>query len=219
MRPEKQSAVEELKAKIESATAVIFTGYTGASAEQMADLRAALDARHGRYVVVKNRLFALAARAVGLPDELPGFQGQVGVALTDEESSIPVLKALVAFRREHEAVELLGGFVAGRPHSAAALKELSKLPSRPVMQAQVLGVLQAAPRGLVSVVAGRLRSVLYLLRAHVEKQGGVPAEAAAHEAEGAPSGEPVPEEPAEAAAEPPTAVDEPASEESAQESV
>ena len=208
MRAEKQLVVEELKAKIESASAIIFTDYTRTGAERLAELRAALSDRNGRYMVVKNRLFALAAKAAGLPDELPGFQGQVGVAFTDEESSIAVVKALVAFRREHEAVELLGGFVGGRSHSAAELKELSRLPSRPVMQAQVLGMLQAVPRGMVSVLAGRLRSFLYLVKARVEQEGGVQAEETG-EANGEPSAE-LEETTAEGAVEAPVADEKPA---------
>ncbi len=177
MRTEKQFAIEELKERIEGATAVIFTDYAGAGAEQMVILRHALHERNGRYMVVKNRLFTLAAKAAGFESELPGFAGQVGVAFTDEESSVPVLKALVDFRKEHEAVALLGGFVGGKPYTADELKELSKLPPKPLMRAQVLGTFQVVPRGFVSVLAGRLRSVLHLINAYIEKQGGAPAEA------------------------------------------
>lgn len=176
MRSEKQFVIEELKAKIGSASAVIFTSYTGASAEQMAALRGALDGRNGGYMVVKNRLFALAAKEAGLGDALPGFEGQVGVAFSDEDSSVPVLKALVVFNKENETVALLGGFIGSKPYTAAELKELSRMPTKPILQAQLLGTLQAAPRGFVSVLAGRLRSLLYLINAHIESQGGAPAE-------------------------------------------
>jgi large subunit ribosomal protein L10 len=182
VRAEKHSIIEELKARIGGASAIIFTSYTGASAEKMATLRRALDGHKGGYLVVKNRLFALAAKQAGLGDELPGFDGQVGVALSDEDSSVAVLKALVEFNKQHETVGLLGGFVGGRPYTAAQLKELSKLPTKPVLQAQLLGALQAVPRGLVTVLAGRLRSPLYLINAYIEKRGGVPKEAAAPEA-------------------------------------
>jgi large subunit ribosomal protein L10 len=177
VRPEKQSVIEELKASIEGASAVIFTNYSGAGAEQMGALRGALREWSGRYMVVKNRLFALAAKAAGIEGELPGFGGQVGVTFGDEESSVPLLKALVAFHKANEAVALLGGLLSGKPYTADELKELSRLPAKPVMQAQMLGTLQAVPRGFVCVLAGRLRSLLYLINAYVEKRGGVPAEA------------------------------------------
>jgi large subunit ribosomal protein L10 len=181
VRAEKQSVIEELKAKIEGASAIIFTSYTGASAEKMACLRRALDGHRGGYLVIKNRLFALAAKQAGLGETLPGFEGQVGVALSDEDSSVAVLKALVGFHKEHETIALLGGFVGGRPYTAAQLKDLSKLPTKPVLQAQLLGALQAVPRGLVTVLAGRLRSPLYLINAYIEKRGGVPEEVTAPE--------------------------------------
>jgi large subunit ribosomal protein L10 len=181
VRAEKQSVIEELKARIEGASAVIFTSYTGAGAEKMGALRRALDGHKGGYLVVKNRLFALAAKQAGLSEALPGFDGQVGVAFSDEDSSVAVLKALVGFHKEHETIALLGGFVGGRPYTAAQLKDLSKLPTKPVLQAQLLGALQAVPRGLVTVLAGRLRSPLYLINAYIEKRGGVPEEVTAPE--------------------------------------
>ena len=202
MRTEKQIVIEELKASIEGATAVIFTNYSGAGAEQMGALRGTLQEQNGRYMVVKNRLFARAAKAAGLEGELPGFTGQVGVAFSDEESSVPVLKALVAFHRTNQAVALLGGFLSGKPCTAAELKELSKLPPKPVMQAQTLGTFLAVPRAFVFVLAGRLRSLLYLINAAIEKRGGVPVEAEPEaEAEGeteasAPATEPESDAPA-----------------------
>jgi large subunit ribosomal protein L10 len=125
VRAEKQYVIDELKARIGGASAIIFTSYNGTSAEQMGVLRSLLHERRGGYMVVKNRLFALAAKAAGLDDELPGFGGQVGVAFSDEESSVPVLKALVEFNKEHEVPVLLGGFIGGRPGTADQLRDLS----------------------------------------------------------------------------------------------
>ena len=190
MRAEKHYVIDELKAKIGAASTLIFTNYNGASAEKMGALRALLHERNSGYLVVKNRLFALAAKEAGLDGELPGFGGQVGVAFTDDDSAVPVLKALVEFRKEHEVLELLGGFISGRPCTADQLVDLSRLPSKSVMRAQVLGTLLAVPRGLVSVFAGRLRSLLYVLNAYIEKQGGAPEAPAADAADDAPAAAP-----------------------------
>ncbi|MBN1916461.1 MAG: 50S ribosomal protein L10 [Verrucomicrobia bacterium] len=197
MRAEKEHVIDELKAKIEGASALIFTNYNGTSAEQMGALRTQLYERKGGYLVVKNRLFALAAKAAGLDGELPGFGGQVGVAFSDEESSLPLLKALVEFNKQNEVPTLLGGIIGGRPCTAEELKDLSKLPSKAAMRAQALGMLLAVPRALATVLAGRLRSVLYLLKARIEAEGGVPVDEPAQ----APAETPA-EAPAEASAEP-----------------
>jgi len=175
VRAEKQFVIDQLKATIAAASAVIFTDYSGTSAEQMRVLRQALYERNGRYLVVKNRLFVRAAEAAGLEAELPGFAGQVGVAFSDEDASIPVLKALVDFHKEKETVGVLGGFVNQRSYTGAQLRALSMLPPKPVMRAQMLGMLQTGLRGLVTVLAGRLRGLLYVINAYIDKQGGVPA--------------------------------------------
>jgi large subunit ribosomal protein L10 len=175
VRAEKQYVIDELKSAIEDASAVIFTDYRGTSAEQMGLLRQRLHERNGRYLVVKNRLFLRAAEAAGLEGELPGFAGQVGVAFSDEDASIPVLKALVEFHKEKETGSVLGGFVNRRPYTGAELRTLSMLPPKPVMRAQMLGTLQSVLRGLVLVLAGRLRSLLYVINARIDAQGGLPA--------------------------------------------
>jgi len=65
------------------------------------------------------------------------------------------------------------------------LEALSKLPAREVLLAQLLGVLQGVPRGLVTVLAGVIRNLLNVLVALKDKKAE--AEPAAPEVAAAPA--------------------------------
>ena len=61
--------------------------------------------------------------------------------------------------------------------SAADVDNLSKLPSKDQMRAQLLATLMAPATNLVRIFVAPAQSVLYVLKAKEEKEGGAPAEA------------------------------------------
>src|ERR1043166_10076270 len=60
-RPEKEALVSDLKSKLEGATALYYTDFTGLNVKRMTDLRRRLRKANVEYVVIKN---TLALRAV-----------------------------------------------------------------------------------------------------------------------------------------------------------
>ena len=52
------------------------------------------------------------------------------------------------------------------------MKQLSELPGKDEMRAKLLGTLNAPAQNMVGVLAASLRSVLYVLKAKVDKEGG-----------------------------------------------
>jgi hypothetical protein len=121
-------------------------------------------------------------------------------------------KVLIKFAQERPQLQIKAGVLGGQVLSPKDLDALSKLPAKEVLLAQLLGVLQAVPTALVTVLSGVVRNLLNLLvalrdqKAAAEPAGASsPAEpaGAAEPSEAAPPSEPVgastPEEPAEAA--------------------
>ena len=62
-----------------------------------------------------------------------------------------------------------GGYFEGEVLSAAAVADIATLPSKPVLQAMLLGVLQAPSRTLVSVLNAKAASILNVLNAYKDK--------------------------------------------------
>ena len=170
MRAEKKYAVEEFKKNFAESSCAILTNYTGSSAEQLNSVRADLEGKNSRFQVVKNKLFALAASESGNMSIPELLDGQVGVVYTDEEQSIDVLKYLVKFKKDNDALKLLGGILDGNVYSGTELETLSKLPSREMMRGMVAGAFRSPLSNFAQIMRGRLLSVLYVINAIIEKR-------------------------------------------------
>ncbi len=79
-------------------------------------------------------------------------------------------KVLIKFAQEKPQLVIKGGALGGQALSLKDLEALSKLPAREVLLAQLLGVLQGVPGGLVTVLAGVIRNLLNVLVALKDKK-------------------------------------------------
>ena len=128
-RTEKEQLVSELRAKIDGATALYFTDFTGLNVKRMTDLRRRLRKAGVEYVVIKNTLALRAVNESGLAGGT--LKGPTGVAVSKDAAA--AAKVLVDFARENEQRPALkGGLVEGEAVSEADVKKLSTLPSKEV---------------------------------------------------------------------------------------
>ena len=169
-KEKKQEIVAELKELLPESKAVVISDYRGLSAEQMAALRNKLRPVKGRFLVAKNSLVLRSLREVGLPEPTELLQGPSALGVCFEDIS-PPLKALMEFAKETELLTIKGGLMGDRVLSAEDVATLSDLPAPEVLQAQLLSGLQAPASGLVGVLDGVLRSLLYVLNARSEQLG------------------------------------------------
>ena len=82
---------------------------------------------------------------------------------------VTVAKALTAFAKSVDALEVRGGLMNGQGISAAEVDALASLPSREELLAKVLGSMQAPATNLVGVLNGVARSLAYVLQARAEQ--------------------------------------------------
>ncbi|MBO8142605.1 MAG: 50S ribosomal protein L10 [Firmicutes bacterium] len=162
-KPEKVAMVEEIRGQLESSRAVFVTDYRGLSVAQMTRLRRRLRELDSEYKVVKNTLTRIAAGDNA--DMLaPYLEGPTAVAFVKGDP-VAVAKALNEFAREFRTLDIRGGILEGKPVGQDDVKALADLPSREVLLAQVLGGFQAPIAGLVFVLQGTLRKLVYALDA------------------------------------------------------
>ena len=80
-----------------------------------------------------------------------------------------VAKLLVEFGKKQEQVKAKGGYMDGAVLSAAEVGALADLPAKPVLQAMLLGVLQAPSRNLVTVLNAKAASIVNVVNAYKDK--------------------------------------------------
>src|SRR3954464_13646250 len=113
-RDQKAAAIEEVAARLQAAEAVFAVDYRGISVPQVAELRERLNEAGASFRVVKNTLTILAADKAGTEDLKELLEGPTAFTFVSSEGD-PALaaKALAAFGRETDLLEIKGGRMAG----------------------------------------------------------------------------------------------------------
>jgi large subunit ribosomal protein L10 len=194
---EKARAIEQATEWYSRSAGVIFTDYRGLKVKEMQQLRANLRAKGGEIHVIKNTLFrrAIGADVDHLPYEL--HNGPTAVAFVFENEG-ECAKVLLEYAKTNKNLEVKGGFFGGRAFDASQVEALSKLPSRDVLIAQVIGAIAAPLSNLVGVIEALYADPIRVIGAVADKVAeGAPLPASAD-----PGPEPVAESPAEVAESP-----------------
>ncbi|HLD46986.1 MAG TPA: 50S ribosomal protein L10 [Desulfobaccales bacterium] len=182
---EKAEVVQAIQAKVAKSQIGILTDFKGLKVADMTRLRRQLQEADAELTVVKNTLL----RRAGADDSplAPLLSHAVGPNALTLGYADPVLvtKVLIKFAQEKPQLVIKGGALGGQALSVKDLEALSKLPAREVLLAQLLGVLQGVPAGLVTVLAGVIRNLLNVLTALKDKKAE--SEPAAPEVAAAPA--------------------------------
>jgi len=205
-KQQKTEIVQAIQTKVAKSQIGILTDFKGLKVEDMTRLRRQLQEVSAELTVVKNTLL----RRAGADDSplAPLVSHATGPnALTlGYADPVTVTKVLIKFAQEKPQLVIKAGALGGQALTFKDLEALSKLPAREVLLAQLLGVLQGVPTGLVTVLAGVIRNLLNVLVALKDKKAeaepAAPEAAAAPEvAAASPEAEPVSEPEAAAAPE------------------
>jgi len=201
-KADKATAVAEITEQFKASTATVVTEYRGLSVANMAELRRSLG-NSASYSVAKNTLVKRAASEAGIEglDEL--FAGPTAIAFITGEPVEPA-KALKKFAKDHKALIIKGGYMDGRPLTAAEVDRIADLESREVLLAMLAGAMKANLAKAASLFSAPASQVARLAAALQEKRAAegetLPAEAGTDAPE---SETPEPETPAADATEAP----------------
>ena len=165
----KKKKVDELKEKMATAKLMILSDYRGLTVKELTALRKKLRADNSEYKIAKNTLLLKAAEAAGFP-ELKGYLQGTTAVLFGYADGITSVKTLVNFLKEIEKGTIRAGIVEKSLVESSEIQELAKLPSKEILIAKVVGGLKSPLYGLVNVLVGPMRKLVYALNAVKEKK-------------------------------------------------
>ncbi len=170
-KQQKGSSVDALRSNFERAQIAIIADYRGLTVAQLTDLRRRVQKAGGDVVVSKNTLVKVATSGHESWSSLETLLAGPTAIVFGFDDVVGPAKALNDFAKEKRAVKVTvrGGVLQGKAISAKGVEGLAELPSREVLVAQLLGVLNGPVRGLVTVLSGTNRSLVYALDA-IRKQ-------------------------------------------------
>ncbi|MBQ2944579.1 MAG: 50S ribosomal protein L10 [Ruminococcus sp.] len=167
---QKQQLVADLTERIKGSCTGLLVTYEGINVADDTKLRKELREAGVQYTVIKNTLLQRAFSETGLSDLDQHLAGTTAIATSDDDY-VAAARILCGFAdKSKKGFEVKGGYMDGEVISMDKIVELSKLPTREVLLANVLGAFQAP-------IASFARAV----QAIVDK-GGVEACAPAEEA-------------------------------------
>ncbi len=170
-RPEKLSAIQEIDSIIANSDYCFVLNYGGLTVASLADLRARLAKSQSALKVVKNTYLAKALETKGWTGLEAVLNGPTAL-VTGSGDPAEVAKSLMEFLQKNDKASVKGGQLESTSLDAAGVKQLSELPSKDAMRAKLLGTLQAPATDMVRVLHASLKSILYVLKAKAEKDGG-----------------------------------------------
>ena len=143
----KQSQVQEITEKFQSAASVVVVDYRGLNVAQVTELRKQLREAGVEFKVYKNTLTRRAAEAAGVEGINEVLTGPNAIAFSTEDVVAPA-KIINEFAKKNEALEIKAGIIEGTISSVEDVKALAELPSREGLLSMLLSVLQAPVRNL-----------------------------------------------------------------------
>jgi large subunit ribosomal protein L10 len=165
-RNEKAAVVTDVAAQVARSQTLALAEYRGLTVEHMNKLR--VDARaKGVYLhVLKN---SLARRAVaGTPFECAAQAMSGPLIYGFSQDAVAAAKVMADFAKGNDKLIVRGGAYAGKALDANGVKALAAIPSKEVLLAQLLGLMQSPISRMARVLA-----------AIAEKKGGGAEEAPA----------------------------------------
>ena len=169
MKELKTILIQDLLEKVNASPFMFVVDYTGLTVDKFTELRKRLRGAGAEVHVYKNRLVKKAAERASYPAELgDALKGQTAV-VTGAKDVAAAAKIMKTFSDEFEKPQMKAGVIDGKFFTAEGIKTLADLPSREVLLAQLLGVLQAPASQLVRLLNEPAASLARVLNAKSEQ--------------------------------------------------
>lgn len=168
----KKAIVAELTEKLQNAASGVLVDYKGITVAEDTALRNELRKNDVEYAVVKNTLTRFAAEGAGLGELSDSLNGTTSLAISHSDPIAP-MRVINKFAKQFNGSKFVikAGFMDGKVLPLNEILAIAELPSKEVLQAQVLGTMLAP-----------ITSLAIVLKAIAEEKGGFVEAAAEPEA-------------------------------------
>lgn len=177
-REEKKAEVQYLSDCFQKSQIAVCADYRGLSVGQITDLRSKLRKAGSFGRVVKNTLAKISVGQVfseqdsgSLEKFLGLFEGPSLLVFSFEDPIAPT-KVMAEFAKEHQALELKGGWLDGEFVDDKGVTALSKMPGREETLAKLLNLMSTPATQLVRLLQAPAQKTVQVLEAQRQKLEG-----------------------------------------------
>ena len=137
----KEQQVAEYAEKFGKAKSVVLVDYRGLNVAEDTSMRSELRKANVEYKVVKNRLILRAFVNAGYQGFDSVLEGPTAIAVSYDDAVAPA-KIIVDNVKKTNKITVKGGVVEGKIMDAQGITKVASVPAKPVLVAQLLGMLQ-----------------------------------------------------------------------------
>lgn len=163
-RTKKQKVVEELGAKFNRMNSMFIAEYSGLKVSQMTKLRKELRSVDAELNVVKNTLLNIASEGTNAQALKDSFSGPNAIVCIYKDP-VGAAKVITGFLKEMPQLKLKAGFLGKQAITPEDVLKLATLPSRELLIAKLMGLLQGTPQRFVYALSGNLSKLMITLNA------------------------------------------------------
>lgn len=168
-RQQKETTLKKLEENIAKMKAAYFVTFDGLKVKETVELRRLLREQRIDYEVIKKTLLKLAFKKYELNIDVDKISGSLGMAIGYEDEITPA-KVLDKFAKEHPTLKLVAGIYENKFIDQEQTLALAKLPGKEELLTKLVWLVQYPVSGLVNVLQGNLRGLVYVLKAISENK-------------------------------------------------
>ena len=147
----KAQHVEEIKSMIQGCNGMVVVSYQGISVADDTQLRAKFRAENVQYKVLKNRLVQRALNELGIEGFDNHLEGSSAFAFANGDA-LAAAKIVVEQSKTVKALKAKCGLMDGAFIDETVVNKLASIPSKEVLLAQLLGMLQSPISGFARAI-------------------------------------------------------------------
>jgi len=171
-KTQKNQIVEDIYQKLQKSQGVYAFNYRGINVVNVEALRKALKENQGEMKVVKNTLAHIAFKKADIPFDEKILLDQNALAFSYQDIVLTA-KTLTDFAKKIPQLEIKGVWINQQQYGPEQVKNLASLPTRDVLIGQVVGGIAAPLSGLVGVLSGTVRNLVWVLQSIEEKRQAI----------------------------------------------
>jgi len=160
----KNEIVEHYSGVFKTNPSVVLVEYKGLTVKELEGIRSNLKDADAELKIVKNTLLKIAAKDTEIEQITDLLSGPTAIAVCENDPTAAA-KVFVKSVKDHPLLKIKGGVVEGNVVRADEITALSKLPSRPEMMSQLLGILSSPVSNFLGTLTQLQTKLLYALEA------------------------------------------------------
>lgn len=149
-KSKKEEMVKDLEKEISGSESLVFVNFHGLKVRDETKLRRNLRDQGVNYKVSRKTLLrrALEGKAEG---EIPELAGEVAIAYSSDATT--PAREIYNFQKIHKGIlNIIGGIFAGKFLGAEKMMEIAMIPSREILYAQLVNLLNSPIQRLAAVL-------------------------------------------------------------------